>query len=162
MLGAVHGQPGLGPIITAVVALYAIRVSKNSTCEAKFLILATILGTVGDSIPRALGAYEFRAAVDVPWGYPIWMSALWTAFATTFHSSFSWLSGAYFRAALFGAIGGPLAYSAGASLGAIVIQEPTAKSLFVIGSFWSLAVPGLFYLRAWLNGRVSKDEECDC
>ena len=57
---------------------------------------------------------------------PYWILAMWALFATTLNASLGWLHG---RPALAGALGmlsGPLAYWAGARLGAIELVQPAA------------------------------------
>jgi Protein of unknown function (DUF2878) len=57
-------------------------------------------------------------------------------FATTFHTSLSWLSSRYFLAAIFGAVGGPVGYYAGAQLGALHFPSHPTLSLAVLAPLW--------------------------
>ena len=70
-----------------------------------------------------------------------WMVALWPNFATTFHTSLSWLAGRYALAAGLGAVGGPLSYYAGARLGALTLPDAPLKSLLIIGLVWAAVLP---------------------
>lgn len=146
VLGAVWGLPLFGPVIALVVSGLHVSSTRKPGSELFFLVLACVTGTSLDLIPLYLGAFSFAVETGVPWGYPVWMSALWLGFATTFRSSLSWLSGRYTLAAIFGLVGGPLAYLAGEKLGAIMLGSDTLISLFVIGVFWAVVTPALFLL----------------
>ena len=73
---------------------------------------------------------------------PFWMLSLWMAFATTLNHSLRWLMTRPLAAALAGAIGGPLAYLAGARLGALALVEPWF-GLTLIAGLWALALGAL-------------------
>ena len=62
---------------------------------------------------------RFASGVWAQGWAPYWMVALWGAFATTLNHSLRWLTRRPVFAALFGAVGGPIAYSAGVQLGAL-------------------------------------------
>jgi hypothetical protein len=61
------------------------------------------------------------------------MVMLWVNLATTFYFFPGWLRGRYVLSAIFGAIGGPIAYFSGAKLGAMT-RLPEAGNLLVIGA----------------------------
>lgn len=143
VLGGANGLPWLGPIVTAGFAGLVLRFSEQPEREGVYLALATALGSAGDRAVVAAGGYQFTQGMWEPWGYPLWMSALWLAFAATFGHSMKAFSGRYLLAAVFGAVGGPLAYSAGQGFGAISI-----RNIALIGGYWALILPGLFWLRS--------------
>ena len=64
------------------------------------------------------------------------MVSLWIAFATTLNHSLRWLVNRPVAAALCGAIGGPLAYLAGAKLGALTIGAPL-PAIALIAVLWA-------------------------
>jgi hypothetical protein len=76
---------------------------------------------------------------------PPWMVCLWLNFAATLNVSMAWLRGHYLLAALFGAIGGPLAYFSGAGLGATE-SLPTMGGLALLALGWGLMTPLLVRL----------------
>jgi hypothetical protein len=146
VLSGASGHTKIGVIVALLVGGLQIASSKNRLNEFSFLLLACVLGTALDLIPMKYGMFSFVNPAAVPWGYPLWMSGLWLGFASTFRSSLSWLSGRYLLAAVFGFIGGPIAYFAGEKLGGIVLGADTSISLLVIGLFWAIVTPGLFML----------------
>lgn len=146
VVGAVQGYPLLGPIVTLFAAVPVVWLASRPKNEALFLASATVLGSLWDSIAIYLGAYSFTIEPATPWGYPLWMSALWLGFATTIRSSLHWLSARRWQAAFFGLVGGPMAYFGGAKLGPIALGEPLELSLGVIALAWMAVTPGLFLL----------------
>ena len=81
------------------------------------------------------------------WSYsitPLWIIVLWMGFAITLNSSLSWLKKKIKLSALFGAIGGPLAYLAGEKLEAVTILSPNAIIVIAIG--WAIITPLLIII----------------
>jgi hypothetical protein len=72
--------------------------------------------------------------------------------ATTMNVSMGWLRGRYALAAVFGAMGGPMAYYSGAKLGAMIALPPL-QSLVVIGAAWAVAMPLLYRLAKMIDDR---------
>jgi hypothetical protein len=79
------------------------------------------------------------------------MVALWANFATTLNVSMRLLRSRLLLAALFGAIGAPLAYYAGARLGAVDLVA-TLPALLAIGAGWLVLCPLLFAAARRLDG----------
>ena len=79
------------------------------------------------SLIRPLAQAGFIQYVETAWPAgvaPLWLIALWAAFAGPLMTTFDWLEGKPLMAAALGGIGGPFAYVAGESLGALTILEP--------------------------------------
>ncbi len=70
------------------------------------------------------------------------MLSLWAAFATTLNHSLRWVMHRPLVATLLGAIGGPLAYLAGAKLGALHLPS-LQTALPLIGVAWGIATLAL-------------------
>ena len=81
----------------------------------------------------------------------LWMIALWVNLAATLRVSLGWLDRRWFAAGLLGALGGPIAYGAGANLGAIEFAQPVV-SLAAIAGQWLVAMPVL----VWIAGRPER------
>ena len=84
------------------------------------------MGLVFDSLLVTVGWLEYPNGMFAPVVAPYWILSMWVLFATTLNVSLAWLHGRYTLAAVFGAIGGPLSYLAGARLGAVTLAEPRA------------------------------------
>lgn len=145
-LGAASGLPVLGPVVVGVLLCLQFLLVPAPGAYARFVIVATLLGWLVDSALYRVGVFSFPAGVFGLWGCPIWMAALWSNFAGTLHFCLDWLRGRYWLALVLGAIGGPLAYYGGQSLGAIELGGGITISLAVIAIEWSLVTPGLVYL----------------
>jgi hypothetical protein len=96
------------------------------------------------------GWVRFEAGVVLEGAAPYWMVALWALFATTLNESMRMLQTRPWIAAAFGAVGGPLAYYAGARMGALDLVQPAAM-LAALAVGWALATPLLLSLARRLN-----------
>jgi len=56
-------------------------------------------------IPGALGFLEYPSGMMLPWLAPVWIIAMWVAFATTLNVALGWLKGRWTLAAVLGGIG---------------------------------------------------------
>ncbi|MBS1192331.1 MAG: hypothetical protein H6Q97_310 [Nitrospirae bacterium] len=152
VLGAAHGMPWLG--VVAVPMALALHLALSPTWRPELLLALATAGTgfVFDSILVASGSFS-----PIPYVFPapfssLWMAMLWVNLATTMNVSMGWLSGRYALAAVFGAIGGPVAYYSGAKLGAMT-RLPDAGGLVGIGIAWAIALPLLYRAAASINAR---------
>lgn len=113
---------------------------------------AVLLGLVADSVLLATGWIAYPNGDWLPGLAPYWIVCLWALFATTLNVSMRWLSGRYLLAAVFGAIGGPLSYLAGARLGAMSFVD-AVPALIALAIGWACAMPFLVWLAARLEQR---------
>lgn len=148
VLGAAYGFLWLGPAVVALLALLNLyeRHPSQRLSEVRLLGLACLLGLLLDSLLAAAGVFTFLDRQLPPWLSRPWMVALWANFALTLRSSMAWLQGRYPLAALLGAISGPLAYWAGARLGAVELNG--LYSIFFLAAVWLPTVPLLLWLSA--------------
>lgn len=133
LLGAANGYAWAGAAV-AVLVCAAHLALRRQPLEIALLGLCLALGVIVDSTLAISGQVQFAA-----WPFeiaPWWMTALWLAFATTLNHSLRWLMIRPALAVLVGAIGGPLAYLAGARLGALDIATPHT-ALPLIALLWS-------------------------
>jgi hypothetical protein len=152
VLGAANAMPWLG-VIAVPVALGA-HLALSSSRKAE-LLLALCSGAIGFTIDS--GLISAGAFSPIPFIFPrpfssLWMVMLWVNLATTLSVSMGWLRGRYVRAALFGGIGGPVAYYSGAKLGAMTAM-PDLPGFLGIGLAWAIALPLLYGLRDLLYRR---------
>ena len=140
VLFAAAQQAWLGSLIgLAIVALH-FYLSEQSRVDFKIVMLVLILGGSWDSLLTALGVLRFDSGMMISLFAPHWILVMWLLFATTLNASLQWLQGRYLLAAVFGAIGGPLAYRAGAALGAVEFSSPL-DAMIIIGVGWMLLMP---------------------
>jgi hypothetical protein len=144
VMGAAQGYPMLGPLIVVLLLGLHLFLTADFVREVRVIAMVGIGGSLVDTLMMWSGVYSFVGHAE-RWMCPLWITALWMNFATTFNTSLSWLSSRYFLAAIFGAVGGPLSYYAGAQLGALHFPPHPALSLAVLVLLWGLAMPVLFW-----------------
>lgn len=151
VLGAAHGWPWAGTALAAAaVAWHAARAARPVR-ELKLVAAAVLIGALWDSTLTITGWLAFTSGALIAGAAPHWILAMWALFATTLNVSLNWLKGRWLTAALLGAIAGPLAYLAGARLGAVVLVEPAA-ALIALGIGWALITPLLLMLARRYDG----------
>ena len=150
--GAAHGLPWLGPLLVLPVAGWHLANADRPADELRFMLVATALGMLFDQLLLVMDLVRFVVVADWPSALlPPWMVALWLMFNTTPAVSLHWLRGRFAAAALFGLVGGPLAYAAGAGVGALsLVDAPIA--LTAIGLGWAVIMPMLMRLYALFGG----------
>jgi hypothetical protein len=156
VIGAAHGQALPGVVGALFFAIWQLTVSRQRGVELRLMLVALVLGLLLDgSLARSgwLG-YAAPAPAWPPGGAPVWILALWLAFALTLTQSLAFLQARRWLAALFGAIGGPLAY-AGAAHGwaAVSFAPPAWRALLALALGWGVAMVLLAGLaRRWSQG----------
>ena len=140
ILGAAHGLAWAGAACALLIAaLHHAR--RREVLDLKLMGLAAAIGLLVDSTLALTGQVRFAAAWP-PGVAPYWMLSLWIVFAITLNHSLRWLMTRPLAAALAGALGGPLAYLAGAKLGALSILSPST-TLPLIALLWAAAMAAL-------------------
>lgn len=149
VLGAAWGFPLIGGGLALCLVLVHLWLSEDRLGELCLMLVVMLLGLLIDSGQQALGLFRFKPD-GLGLGLPLWVYIIWAQFATLFHYALTWLSTRYFLAFLLGAIGGPLAYGGGISLGAAEFGPHPFSSLTILAVMWALVVPFL----AWLSGQI--------
>jgi hypothetical protein len=149
ILGAANGFAWQGALFAAAVTGVHLWLRRDAL-ERKLVALSAGIGVLVDSTLAITGQVRFASAWPEDLA-PFWMLSLWIAFATTLNHSLRWLMCRPVAAAIAGAVGGPLAYLAGAKLGALSIVAP-ATTLPLIALLWTPAMIALsmFVMRASL------------
>jgi hypothetical protein len=152
ILGAAKGMPWLGPLILVPVLGVHLTLAENRSGELKLLVAAGIIGFLFDTILVSTEVF-LPVAYLLPRPFsPPWMVALWLNFAATLNISLAWLRGRYLLAVLFGAIGGPLAYYSGATMGATETL-PSSWGMLALALGWGIVTPVLVWLANRFNRR---------
>jgi hypothetical protein len=137
VIGAARGLGWAGPVaVGAAVALH-LRLSTRPRLEFGLLAVALAMGAAVENGLQASGLTRYPG--DPAWT-PLWMLTLWPLLATTLNVSLSWFKTHLALAALLGCVAGPLAYRAGAALGAIELPDPV-QAMSVLGLVWAVAFP---------------------
>jgi hypothetical protein len=157
VIGAGRGLWWPGVAATLAFAAWRLAVSAHRRVEWRLLAVALLLGLALENLWVRSDLLSYAA----PWPWaaaPAWLIALWLAFALTIVPLFGYLHARPLLAALFGALGGPLAYL-GAARGWQAVQLPTPAwpALLALGAGWALALPLLATLaRRWLRDELAR------
>ena len=140
-----------GVLACAGFVLIAAWRSSDYRADLKLALAALVCGLLVDGTLAGSGALHYAAA-EPGLPAPIWILAMWAAFAMTLRHSLRWLLPRAWLAALFGAIGGPLAYwGAARGFAAVEFVMPQAATAFLMVG-WALA---LLLLVRLARGRAS-------
>ena len=145
VLGGAHHLDFVGSCPALV--LFAFHIASNhrrwfSSCVIVFAIV--LLGIVIEFLLLKSGAITYRGSTASASFPPLWILALWLAFATLPDGALSWLSGRTGLQVLFGALGGPLSYIAGEKLGAAELHTSFTYAMTVFAIAWAIATPLCF------------------
>ena len=125
--------------------LYMVRTHFKS--ELWLVLLACLIGGVGDSLLVLGGHLTFQPTGELGLPLPLWMWGLWAAFGATLRFCMHWLVAQPWRGFVAGAIVGPMVYSGGRTLEIVKIGPPETISFLWIALAWSLILGILaFYI----------------
>lgn len=156
VLGAANGAPWMGPVVVLGIVAVHFRAARRPMGEIRLVASAVLLGLVVDSLLLATGWIAYPNGGWLPGLAPYWIVGLWALFATTLNVSMRWLTGRTALAAVFGAVGGPLSYLAGARLGAMTFVE-TVPALAALALGWAIAMPLLMLLAKRFEEAARRD-----
>lgn len=142
--GAALGHGAAGAAVAAVLTLGHVALARDRAAETLLVVAALGTGAVVESWQIGQGTYRLLEGAPATGLPPAWLLALWAQFATTFRFCLARVVGRPWAAALFGALGGPLAFLAGERLGAVVLWAPVAPGVARLVVAWALAL-------AWLS-----------
>jgi len=146
VLGAAHGYWIVGPILVGLILLIQLMIVQDAASEIHPILAAVILGYVFDSSLIQAGLFSLKANVLPSWSSSPWMVAMWVNLSLTLKHSMSWLRGRLLVGAALGAFSGPLAYFAGAKLGAMEIHTDPLTFSLALGAAWATAIPLLIWI----------------
>ena len=147
-LGAAQGWNAPGVIAAALFIGVLLAKKGRSLSECVTILASGAVGLIAESALMAAELVRFAA----PWPSlqlaPAWIVALWLAFGATL-STIASLLGYYIviKAGVIGFVTGPLAYWAGARLGALEIADSAPLTYLAIGLIWAVALPFLLIFR---------------
>lgn len=140
VLGAAGGHGAAGAAVAAGLVGVHLVLSRDRRRDIAVMAAALGLGIATEAGQIASGTYA-SLGVTPPTGLPpAWLLLLWVQFGTTFRYGLHPITTRTWRAMLFGAVGGPMAFLAGEALGAVVLRRPLAGSLARLAAGWALAM----------------------
>lgn len=151
VLGAANGHVLAGTLVVGAVVGLHLALARRALPEALLIAVAAVVGLVWDSAQVASGLMRYPTGNFAPGLAPYWILAMWALFATSLNLSLAWLRHRPWLAALFGGLGGPLAYLAGERLGGLEMPDPLlALGAQALG--WAVLLPMLTRAATRLNG----------
>ncbi len=154
-LGAANNLPWAGPIVVTIYLLVHLYLVEDRHQELRLILLVGLIGTLIDGLMRFSGLLIYESAIPtVTWLAPVWITAMWMLFSSTFNSSLSWLKGRPVIAVILGAVFGPLSYIAGVRLEAIAFGQEWLQTVLVLALVWGVAMPLLLHLAASTEGQL--------
>lgn len=145
-------RPGLAAVGLFLIVHLLVVTPKASRCtELVSITLFASLGVALEAIGVTWGTLCFHESAPRLLGLPIWMWCLWWLFPPLLDSTLEWMRGRAWIGVAFGAVGGPLAYLAGESLGALRLGSDRMWALLGIGVIWAVYTPTVVAARAWFT-----------
>jgi hypothetical protein len=140
--GGASGRWWLGFIPLAVFMAWQLKASRWPKADLGLMGVALLLGIVIETGMAASGLFAYASPVPSASLAPLWMLGMWINFGLTINHSMAWFKPRLVVGALFGLLGGPLAYwLAGRMWGALTIADPQWPALLALGVGWAVAMP---------------------
>jgi hypothetical protein len=130
----------IGIAVAIGAVLLHLYLAPSPRRELPLILLSILVGVLFESLLMASGWVRASPALLVGSVLPLWMVALWAVFATTLNVSLRALRHRYWLAALIAAVGAPMAYAAGAAMGAMQWVE-TVPALLFVALGWAFLLP---------------------
>lgn len=138
---AARGFAWVGIAAALVFALAQWSVSTHKRNDSRLMLLALVLGIAIDGGLSLSGRLEYASAAPAL-GAPLWILAMWVAFAMTINHSLAFLRDRWWMAALLGGIGAPLAYlGAARGFDAVAFAPPRWHGMLALSLGWAIALP---------------------
>ncbi len=151
VLGGAGQQPLLGVLIASAIITYHLWRAQQPRYEINLMLIAMLIGVIWDSLLVRFGLLDYSAGMLLPNTAPYWIVVLWALFATTLNLSLRWLKGKIGLAVVLGAIAGPLAYYAGARLGAVEFVSIN-HAFLALATGWAIFTPLLVAISNKMDG----------
>lgn len=117
-----------------------------SPCRRQDALLMGMVLSIGLLVDGVLNETGFFSLGSDQFPIPLWLATIWLAMATLPNHSLSWMKGRCALSALFGALGGLLAYWGGVRFGAASFNWPLHESLILLAVVWGLLWPVVMLL----------------
>ena len=139
VLGGAWQHPWAGLAIAVTLIGIHLALTPDRWTECRLVLVAVAVGLVVEVLQIAAGTYRFTSGTFSSALPPPWLLALWAQLATVFRYSLRAVIERPWPAALFGGVGGPLAFLAGERLGAVTLLPPLTLVALRLSVAWALA-----------------------
>lgn len=145
VVGATSRRPWVGPVVVATLLGVRIATEPHKAAFLRTVLGALFIGVTLDGLLAMAGVLVFPHGTMSHMPIPSWLVALWANFVLTL-DALQWLASRRVLASALGALGGPLAYLAGARLGAVTLGPTVAEAVAAVALEWAVALPLLLWL----------------
>lgn len=149
----------VGALFALPLLVVNILLSRSKKADLQLTGLLLLIGAVVDGSLQVIGFFDFTSP-GLP--VPLWLAVIWAALAALPHHSLAWMKERMLLSALFGALGGPLAYWAGVRLGAATFHWPLLSSLALLAVVWTFLWAGVMAIAARQNVLQSNEPPSPC
>jgi hypothetical protein len=132
----------MGAWLAIGMLLLHLAFSSVRMADIQMMLLLLCTGLVVDGTLHQIGFISFK---ETGFPIPFWLVVIWLALAITPHHCLSWLKNRPFLSAVFGALGGPIAYWAGTRLGAATFAWSLPLSIGTLAVIWAALWPAVMY-----------------
>ncbi len=151
VLGGANNLALAGTLAVGFAVAVHLYLVPHFRAELALLASVALIGTAWDSIIVSVGLMSYPSGTFAPGIAPHWIIAMWVNFAVTLNVSMNWLKGRPLIGAVFGGVGGPLAYLTGYKLGGVTSPD-LWLALTIQGLGWALILPLLLVLAERFDG----------
>lgn len=139
---AAQGRAGWGIACALAFVVAQWRASDARAADMRLVACAVVLGLGLDGALAGSGWLRYASPEPLLLPAPVWILALWAAFAMTLNHSLAPLREHPAWSCLLGAFGGPLAYyGAARGFGAVEFIAPAWRATVALTLGWALAMP---------------------
>lgn len=122
--------------------------------DSRIVLIGLVLGMAIDTLFASTGWIQYEQSWPGMNVAPLWIIALWLSFSFTLNHSMDFLRRNCGLAAIFGLLGGPLAYwCADRVFNVIEYGTDIAFVMAGLGLCWGLVIPAIFYI----DKRMARD-----
>lgn len=151
--GGAKQMPWLGPIAVLLALALHFSLAHGRRKELILVLSCAAIGLSFDSFLVMTGWVQYSSGMFSEFAAPYWIITMWMLFATTLNVSMRWLRNRHKLAALFGFLGGPIAYLTGQKIGGIMLVDQV-PALLALGIGWAVIMPLLLWLSETYDGFV--------
>ena len=130
-------QPWLLLVPVAALLLHFLWVSRWAA-EGRLVVSVMLFGSAVDTFLLNLGVLDFGTDSRL---LPGWLALQWALLGTTLNHSLRWTASPWWRASLFGAVGGSLSYLAGSKLAGVSFPLGQTPTLLLLALLWAGIFP---------------------
>lgn len=139
----------LGPLFLSLMMIHILLTLNVNWQMISLMVVATVLGGVGDSMMMHFSVYDFGKEATHPM-LPFWLIGLWLGFSMTLLYSLSWLVEKPIFFVMFATILGPMSYLIGQELGA-KIEINTSALHWMIIQWFLMGLVVVFFYKKWVK-----------